>query len=402
MADATTIALLAEVRREAQELHRQNLRSDISNTDHQVNQRELAAARRILSRVHVPDGEGVAQSLVDELRAGNLDDTGAGGVALAIAEMLRADSTTTGVDETCPICGLEGVDVESQDHGERRSVRCPTCGNFTITQSVVNRLDQPMRHHLSAWTRAKKETGRAVPAISSDTFDAIVSSFPSYSVTDKQRLLIEILADQTSHPGALVHLDYRSLSPRVWASGSDETYYLANALHGRGLMEFAQRSGDRTMDYCQITPAGWDYLDRIESSAFAAASSQVFVAMWFDASMESAWVRGIRPAVESAGYTPYRVDNDLSNLGRIDAKIEAEIKRSRFLIADVTGARQGVYYEAGYAVGLGLPVIWSVRSDRMADMHFDTKQYKHVIWATPEDLANQLHDLVIAAIGEPP
>ena len=121
--------------------------------------------------------------------------------------------------------------------------------------------------------------------------------------------------------------------------------------------------------------------------------------MWFDPSMDSAWIYGIKPALENAGYMPYRVDNDLSDLGRIDAKIEVEIKRSRFLVADVTGGRQGVYYEAGYAMGLGLPVIWSVQSDHQEDMHFDTQQYKHIIWDTPEDLAEELEALVIAAIG---
>ena len=97
---------------------------------------------------------------------------------------------------------------------------------------------------------------------------------------------------------------------------------------------------------------------------------------------------------------PYRVDNDPANLGRIDAKIEMEIKRSRFLVADVTGGRQGVYYEAGYAMGLGLPVIWCVNSDHTDDMHFDTQQYKHIIWDTAEDMAQELEALVIAAIGE--
>ena len=51
-------------------------------------------------------------------------------------------------------------------------------------------------------------------------------------------------------------------------------------------------------------------------------------------------------------------------------------------------------------MGLGLPVIWSVRFDHKHDMHFDTQQYKHIIWATPEDLARELEALVIAAIGQ--
>ena len=50
-------------------------------------------------------------------------------------------------------------------------------------------------------------------------------------------------------------------------------------------------------------------------------------------------------------------------------------------------------------MGLGLPVIWSVRDDRKGDMHFDTRQYNHIIWSTPTDLADQLEARVIAAIG---
>lgn len=306
----------------------------------------------------------------------------------------------TTVYQVCRICGLtDGVDVKSSEDNERWMVRCPTCGDFSITHSVTDRsLSQSTRHKLSAWARAKKESGRAAPIISQDTIDAIVSSFPNYSVADKQRLLIQTLAEKTSHPGESVYLDYGSLWARVWASGSEETHYLADALHDRRLIEFTQESGDRTIDHCQITPAGWDYLDKIERTALD--SSQAFVAMWFNASMDSAWTDGLKPAIESVGYMPYRVDNDLSNLGRIDARIEMEIKRSRFLVADVTGGRQGVYYEAGYAMGLGLPVIWSVRSDSRNDMHFDTKQYKHIIWDTPDDLAKELEALVVAAIGE--
>ena len=122
--------------------------------------------------------------------------------------------------------------------------------------------------------------------------------------------------------------------------------------------------------------------------------------MWFDSTMNEAWYKGIKPAIEVAGYKPYRVDNDQSNLGRIDAKIEAEIKRSKFLVADVTGGNQGVYYEAGFAKGQGIDVIWCVRDDRKDDMHFDTKQYKHIIWKNPDDLAEELKSLIIASIGE--
>ena len=301
------------------------------------------------------------------------------------------------VYQICRLCGLpDDVAVKLEDHGERWIVRCPTCGNYSITRTVHQGLDQATKHKLSAWTRLKKESGQPAPLISSETLDTIVSSLPNYSVADKQRLLMQVLAESSLYPGDSVHLNYKSLWPRIWATGSNEAQYIANALEGRVLLKFTQKTGDYTMDCCQITPAGWDYIDNVTRER--SKSNQAFVAMWFDLTMHQAWEQGIRPALVGAGYTPYRVDNDPSNLGRIDAKIEAEIKRSRFLVADVTGGRQGVYYEAGYAMGLGLPVIWSVRNDRVNDMHFDTRQYNHIIWSTPKDLADNLGPRVIAAI----
>lgn len=267
-----------------------------------------------------------------------------------------------------------------------------------MTQTFIDtRLNPTIQSKLSAWSRAKKDSGQAAPEFLLENFDTIVGDFPDYSVADKQRLLIQMLEEQSAYPGDAVHLDYLWLSPGVWGSGDEEVKYLVDALRGRGLIEMIRTTLSGTGDVCAITPDGWDYLDNWRTGPYD--SSQAFVAMWFDPSTDSAWINGIKPAIENTGYMPYRVDNDLSNLGRIDAKIEAEIKQSRFLVADVTGGRQGVYYEAGYAMGLGLPVIWSVRDDCQEDMHFDTKQYRHIIWSTPERLAEELEASVIASIG---
>ena len=123
--------------------------------------------------------------------------------------------------------------------------------------------------------------------------------------------------------------------------------------------------------------------------------------MWFSRELIPVWEDGIKPALERAQFCAYRVDADPKNIDRIDAKIMMEIKNSRFIVADVTGQRQGVYFEAGYAMGLGLPVIWSVREDDLKNVHFDTRQYNHIVWNTADDLQEQLYNRVSAVIGRP-
>ena len=65
-------------------------------------------------------------------------------------------------------------------------------------------------------------------------------------------------------------------------------------------------------------------------------------------------------AITDAGYKPLRIDN-VEHTGKVDDRIIAEIRRSRFLVADFScesgKPRGGVYYEAGFAEGLNIPIL---------------------------------------------
>lgn len=52
------------------------------------------------------------------------------------------------------------------------------------------------------------------------------------------------------------------------------------------------------------------------------------------------------------------------------------IRSCRFLVADAFGERTAVYYEAGFAGGLGKLVIWTCQKDELAKVSFDTRQYR--------------------------
>ena len=133
--------------------------------------------------------------------------------------------------------------------------------------------------------------------------------------------------------------------------------------------------------------------------------------MWFDPSMEHIYTDGIYPAIEEAGYLPVRIDKKEHN-NKIDDEIIAEIKKAKFVVADFTSEivdttqeqvlvpRGGVYFEAGFAMGLGIPVIWCCKKSLIKFVHFDTRQFSHVIWETADDLKERLYNRVCAVIGE--
>ena len=124
--------------------------------------------------------------------------------------------------------------------------------------------------------------------------------------------------------------------------------------------------------------------------------------MWFHEKLLPLWTKGIYKAISDAGYRPERIDRVEHN-NKIDDQIIAMIRQSKFVIADFTGGRGGVYFEAGFALGLGIPVIWTVREKRLNRVHFDNRQYNFVTWTDDvEDFRLRLQNRIEATIGPGP
>ncbi|MEY2483540.1 MAG: hypothetical protein QOK24_2068 [Verrucomicrobiota bacterium] len=148
-----------------------------------------------------------------------------------------------------------------------------------------------------------------------------------------------------------------------------------------------------------ITARGWKHLD----IAPAGTGAVGFVAMWFAPEMNAVWEQSFHPGIKEAGYTPSRIDKKEHN-NKIDDEILASIRASKFVVADFTEQRGGVYYEAGFAQGLGKPVIWTIRKDHLIGVHFDTRQFNHIPWelSALSDFRLALRRRIEASFGRGP
>ena len=180
--------------------------------------------------------------------------------------------------------------------------------------------------------------------------------------------------------------------------------YLVAYLKSSAWIEHAYR-GTSVSSIYRITVEGYARLAELDLTA--TDSSKAFVAMWFDDSMDAVWENAIEPGIEDAGYEAVRIDRK-EHLNKIDDEIIAELRRARFVVADFTqggdGARGGVYYEAGFAHGCGIPIIFSCRADAIEKVHFDTRQYNHIVWEAekPEEFRDRLTKRICAVIGDGP
>lgn len=300
----------------------------------------------------------------------------------------------------CPVCKL-GQDVKKHEPIEYSPILydCPRCGLYNIEKRAEHTIerepDDEKRMKISAWIRNNYEVRKEPYIIDWDTFCNIESFLPDYSVLEKQRILLQNIKRKTKYPGQsiapLLEYDF----PLAWAKNEEEFRFHLRSLENRHLID--KDATLRGSCSIKITSEGWEYLDKHEFDI--EGRTQVFVAMSFNPELNSVWENAIKPSIEKAGYTALRIDKEPYN-ERIDAKIMAEIKNSRFIVADFTENKHGVYFEAGYALGIGIPVLWCVKKEDLEKLHFDTRQYGHIDWESEEELKEKLYNYICAIIGK--
>ena len=268
-------------------------------------------------------------------------------------------------------------------------------------------LSSGAKARLTTWLVDQRRHGNREPLITWDIANSfrLTDDGDSLSVSKRGERLLRFLVDQTKSAGDEVDVNDLDGQAFAWSESTQwsEISYLLKYLNGRGLIEMIDRSSVAVKRHgTVVTVNGFGFIEDITTTP---DSSQAFVAMWFSEEMDDAYWKGIGPAIEEAGYEPLRIDLK-PDVKKIDDEIFAEIRRSRFLVADMTqgddGARGGVYFEAGLAEGLGLPVLYTCHKDWMKHIAFDTRQFFHIEWDTPDELRKQLATRIRARVGEGP
>lgn len=144
---------------------------------------------------------------------------------------------------------------------------------------------------------------------------------------------------------------------------------------------------------------GIQYLFSLEANG--QNSKNCFIAMSFSEKPEIIAIKeAIKLAVNETKYNPIIINEKHIESDRtINDAIIAEIKRAKFVIADFTEQKAGVYFEAGFALGLGIPIIYCCEEDDFKNnSHFDVNHYPHILYKTPDRLRKGLIDKIRAWI----
>jgi hypothetical protein len=274
---------------------------------------------------------------------------------------------------------------------------CPVCGQWKgMSDVVIPELNATENARLVPYLAAhiRRENARGVKTVelTTDNWRGFAEEHARTPIMHRLDLLLRWFERRSKHAGDYVTFS-RDIYPLIDAENDKEVMFLAETLVTQQLLE---RRQNRINDL-RITGKGWEYLQPLTSGG---VPGTCFVAMSFDPSLDPAFDDGIYPALDKdCGYHADRVDRNPHN-EKIDDRIMAGIRAAQFVVADFTGHRQSVYYEAGFAQGLGRTVIRTCRDTDFDHLHFDTRQFVHLKWSTPAQLREMLANHVSATIGK--
>ena len=293
----------------------------------------------------------------------------------------------------CPVCRTPGIErigpVDGYD--DVYLINCLRCGQFLISDVVsvvlASSISQSaINNSLLSHMLRRQFDARPVPLPFLRQAADLQPYQENRSCTAPQEQLDNLIlwiGKSQASPQEWVHSEMHALAARIGTSiGPDASEtgvaWLINEFDSLGLLAFELDPNPRV----RLKPQGWARF--AELSRRTVNSRTAFMAMKFgDATLDTVIKECFQPAAAQAGFE-LRSLNEQPSAGLIDNQIRAAIRASRFIIADLSHDNNGAYFEAGFAEGLGLPVIYTCEATKFdtKKTHFDTNHMHTVKWST--------------------
>jgi hypothetical protein len=315
----------------------------------------------------------------------------------------------------CPVCSSPSRG-QPRTNGNWTGFDCPRCGFWSIDDSDVTA--SRLTFQIGEWdaqgvhrrSRLSHILRRRQPADSPSWIAIPLHALESWHLeeplpTPSEQLdqLIILVGDNQPSPAQSASLNVLSISAWIGATitrteSFADLRWLVEQERSRTLLESGLSKGDTLI--MKLNMDGWLRYGDLKRGLVE--SRTVLMAMKFgDEELDQVVTSCFSPAVKRAGYELHTlIDNQPAGL--IDDQLRVALRTSRFLVADLTHSSNGAYWEAGFAEGLGRPVIYTCRETEWKESksHFDTNHLATVVWdkANLEKAGGQLTAMIRATL----
>ena len=308
--------------------------------------------------------------------------------------------------ENCVFCSLPIKRTVGQDLVV--NVSCSNCGKYKIAHQALKLIPNELKdnyfykkHIMSGYIREMTDNGAHLDIINVNNFTNLINNdtIPKTIIEKSDKLLLHILR-KSKH--MFDEIKVSSNQPAI-AYARTEAEFTSNfeALKQFGYINyskvtvFTEDDEDEIAMRCSLTIQGIKRAQLIEKDA--SAVKQCYVGMWCEDGRMHIYDNYISTALMESGYSPVIIPEKEPSNDSFD-EIILEIRKSKFVIIDLSGHRPNVYYEGGFAYGLGKEIIYICKEDSLDEKHFYISHNNILFWQDGNDLYTKLKHRILATI----
>ncbi len=331
----------------------------------------------------------------------------------------------------CPICGT--LAIKEPDYDSNSIFwSCPICGRFELDSKLLRTID---RNHLASYLQYNKfeeddeymryhsfedketcdrykqecDNGNNIAGRPVHIDSEMVENWYPKTFTERVDYILLYLNQRAKHLGEQVPYHENELygimfvdrwekkdkwEMRASAEFEGELHFVLDLLAELG---YIQKDDVEIFESkptwgIRLTTGGYNRIDILQKNH--ANGRNALVAMQFRGDT-SALREAIRKGIKEAGYNAVFID-EVQHNDFITPELLKYIRDSKFVVADLTHQNNGAYFEEGYAMGLGKPVIQLCKDG--VSLHFDIAQKNTIMWKTEADIPVLLSNRIKATI----
>jgi len=308
--------------------------------------------------------------------------------------------------ERCPVCGTTVFHANMMPDRPLYNCECARCGRYGITSTLTSVLKARTLSSKVAAVAShairKMQAPGSPPVLDTAVWERLVDRpiLPSPAV-QTENLILE-LGDVVEGPGKNVIIGQEDQTKWVAIVGALDGEALRFIIDGAVEERLIKSTPIIRAFSLTLSFTGWQEYERLKKGK--STSKKAFMAMAYaNESLNIIFRDQFKPAAREAGFRLARLDEQ-PKAGLIDNHLRVEIRSSRFLVVDLSDENPGAYWEAGYAEGLGKPVIYTCARSMWQERgtHFDTSHSHTILWdlATPLQAKRDLVATIRATLPE--